>query len=87
MEVFIIRWSKCVDGEHEGGVFELGYTEEASAKKHMMEDVANVRKEWEEEYGEITEILGSEGDYHGIEANNNTSDCCDWWIDQVTLIQ
>lgn len=90
MTVFVVRWQRMIDGEDESGNFEFCYTNEKDAEKAMLEDVENIKKDWEKDI-KVRVKVGEKNDngcfdYYGIEAEDGSYDRHEWWIDKLPVV-
>ena len=91
-KIFVIRWLSRIDGEEESGNFEVCYTDEAKARKAMLDDVKNTKAEWESDGVTVnTRTLGPDGentdipDYAEITVDDGSEDYHNWWIDELDV--
>lgn len=93
MKIYVIRWVSRIDGEEECGNFEVCYTEEAKARKAMLEDVKNTKADWEQDGVTVnSRTLGPDGenteipDYAEITIEDgSTYDYHEWYIDELDV--
>lgn len=92
MKVYVVRWLSRIDGEEECGNFEVCYTDEADARKAMLEDVANTKEDWGQDVKVSQRFLGPNGkgkkncDYAEITVkDDDTYDYHEWWIDALDV--
>lgn len=86
MIIYAVRWLKRIDGEEECGNFEVCYTDEDKARKAMLTDMENTKKDWEKDGTVFTNFGDKIGDYCGIYMENDTYDYHDWYVDKLEVM-
>ena len=86
MYIYAVRWIKRIDGEEECGNFEVCYTDNDSARKAMLADMENTKKDWEKDETVFTNFGDGSGDYCGIYIKNDTYDYHDWYVDKLEVM-
>ena len=96
-KIYVVRWLKRIDGEEECGNFATCYTDEARARKAMLEDYEYTYRDWlfsTEDKDTVKRLtMGPNrsddpdtADYAGVWVeDNDTYDYHDWWIDKLDL--
>jgi len=92
MKIYVIRWASRIDGEEESGNFEVAYTDEAKARKAMLEDFKNTKADWQADGITVnSRTLGPNGendencDYMEITADDDSYDYHEWHIDVLDV--
>jgi hypothetical protein len=93
MKIYVIRWASRIDGEEECGNFDVCYTDEAKARKAMLDDVKNTKADWEKDGKRVnSRTLGPDGentdisDYAEITVeDDDTYDYHEWHIDKLDV--
>lgn len=86
MFIYAVRWIKRIDGEEECGNFEVCYTDEDKARKAMLADMENTKKDWEKDETVFTNFGDGSGDYCGIYIGHGTYDYHDWYVDKLEVM-
>ena len=85
MTVFAIRWASRINGEEESGILKTGYVNEEDAKKAMMKDAEDIRKDWETGGTSVKTMQGAIGNYYGIWVEDDTYDYYEWYIEKLVV--
>ena len=86
MYIYVVRWQKRIDGEEESGIFNVCYTDEDNAKKAMLDDMENIKKDWEKDEHVSTNFGDGSGDYCEIYIGHGTYDYHYWYVDKLEVV-
>lgn len=86
--VYVIRWSRRIDGHVESGNIGPCYTDENKASEAMLKDMEDVKKAWEEdEPVKAGVIVGDSGiaNHCDIHVDDGTCDYYEWCVDKIDV--
>ena len=82
-KIYVIRWLSRIDGEEECGNFEVCYTDEAKARKAMIEDMKKTKADWEKSNEDYLKGINETVKERTLGPNGEIG-CCDYagiWIE------
>lgn len=90
MYVYVVRWLQRVGGETSCGNFEVCNANEDAARRQMLQDWENTRRDWSkgippENADIVSARVSKDGDWCIIELNDGSCDYHEWWIDKLEL--
>lgn len=87
MYVYAVRWFQRVDGETSCGNFEVCYANEEAARRQMLQDWENIKKDWSKDVDayKVCARVSDDGDWCNVEMQDGSYDYHEWWIDKLEL--
>ena len=90
MDIYVVHWRQCIDGEFSSGVLKTCYKNIESAREAMRSDFDAKAKEWTEQ------VRGTEeakhlvfhtkfDDFRNVTIECDTFDYIDWNVERLTV--
>ena len=90
MDIYVVSWRQCIDGEFDSGVFKTCYENIESAREAMRNDFDAKSREWKDksrgtEEADHIVLHTKNDDFRSVTIECGTFDYIDWNVEKLTV--